>query len=508
MALNPRIIVELFRDKHYQGSKATVVEPIANLREIGMDETISSLKVYHGPSAAAAPNQRIALFEDERYQGRSVVLPPGFYPDIHAIPYNFGDVVSSINFSSSARLTAPRYGWLPLVVEVFEDLNFRGKRATILRDVSYIGEIGLNDRISSLRIARGPNFPFTGCRAVFFQHPDFEGRELSLPLGPRDFSIQISNLDDYQLRTRAGDSIQHSDPDRGVENLAKAGFDNTISSVKILPTGIFNVLVIEGDSNTREPEMLEQFREHEGNTFRFDHVRINPDLEENGSPDAVEFETLIPRLDNYDIVWFTWNAPGHGQRYFLEPSGERAVQEWVKAGGTLWASAMDDNIDQDEDGAPVWKGDWLPVYRHPARVVNSEDVKVWMTREGRKTGLFTWPEKVDPDRLVTDDHWVTTDPTYIILGRRDDNQEPIAAQLPWGDGHYILFAVDTRDDARAEAARPLIGNALCFLASLAWATSPRQPLRGRSRAAGGMSSAGVVDRTRDRRPDPYRGRST
>lgn len=504
MAVNPRIIVELFRDKHFQGTKATVVEPIDDLKEIGMDETISSIKVYHGPGAAAAPNQRVVFFEQTRYQGRKITLPPGFYPDIHAIPYNFGDVVSSLNFSSSSRLTAPKYGWMPLIVEVFQDLNYKGRRATIMRDTSYIGEIGMNDRISSMRVTRGPNFPFTGCRAVFFQHPDYEGRELSIALGPRDFSVQISNLDDYNLRTRAGETIQHIDADRGIENMAKTGFDNTISSVKILPTGNFNVLVIEGDSHTREPAILEDFREHQGNAFRFDHVRINQDLENHGSADAVEFESILHLLDNYDIIWFTWNAPGHNGSYFLEPSGERAIQEWVKAGGTLWASAMDDNIETDEKEGKKWRGNWLPVHRHPARVVNSEDVKVWMTREGRKTGLFTWPEKVDPERIVTDDHWVTTDPSYTILARRDDNQEPIAAQLPWGDGHYILFAVDTRSDEIAEAARPLIGNALCFLASLAWATSPRQPLRGRARSAGGMSSAGVVDRTRNRRPQPYR----
>jgi len=53
--------------------------------------------------------------------------------------------------------------------------------------------------------------------------------------------------------------------------------------------------------------------------------------------------------------------------------------------------------------------------------------------------------------------------------------------LPWGEGYYVTFAIDTRDEHRTAIAKPLIENTLCYLASLAWQTSPRQPLRGRYR---------------------------
>jgi hypothetical protein len=49
------------------------------------------------------------------------------------------------------------------------------------------------------------------------------------------------------------------------------------------------------------------------------------------------------------------------------------------------------------------------------------------------------------------------------------------------DGYYVTFAVDTRDARRASLAKTLIENVLCYLASLAWQTSPRQPLKGRYR---------------------------
>lgn len=462
MAQNPRLIVELFRDKYFQGTKATVIQPVESLATIGMTDVVSSLKVFHGPGASASPNQRAMFYEHAQYQGRRLVLPPGYYPDVHAIPYNFGDIIASINFSPSATITAPQYGWVPLIAEVYQDLNYRGRMATILRDVSYFGEIGMNDSVSSLRVSRGPNFPFAGCRIVFFQNPDYEGAQLSVALGPRDFSLEFPNLHDHPQR-----------------------FGDTISSARILPTGTFNVLVVEGDTRTREPGMLGAMTKIESNTFTYTHVRINHNLDNYGSPEAHPFSRIAQRLSEFDIIWFTWNAPGHDLGYFLTPADEYAIKEWVKAGGILWASSADDRIfiPEGEQDAQ-WKGGWLPVERHPARVVNSADVKVWMTREGRRTGLFTWPHRVNLDTIVTDDHWVTTDPTYVILARRDDNQEPIAALLPWGNGFYVLFAIDTRDERAAEAARPLMANALCYLASLAWASSPRQPLRGRQRMVG------------------------
>ena len=172
MAAYPRIVVELFRDKYFQGATTTIIEPITDLATVGMTEMVSSMKVYHGPSSAASPNQRALFYEEPEYRGRRIVLPPGYYPDIHAIPYNFGDLIRSLNFSPSAPITAPQYGWIPLIAEAWEDINYQGSKATILRDVNYFGQIGLNDSISSLRVTRGPNFPFTGCRVVFFQHPD------------------------------------------------------------------------------------------------------------------------------------------------------------------------------------------------------------------------------------------------------------------------------------------------------------------------------------------------
>lgn len=108
----------------------------------------------------------------------------------------------------------------------------------------------------------------------------------------------------------------------------------------------------------------------------------------------------------------------------------------MRKGGVVWASAMDDNIippDGVHSTEPMWRGGWLPVDRHPIRVVNSSDINVRITPEGQKTGVFTWPHQVDVDALVTDDHWVTDDPAYTRLAVRSDNEDAVGVQLRWMD---------------------------------------------------------------------------
>ena len=99
----------------------------------------------------------------------------------------------------------------------------------------------------------------------------------------------------------------------------------------------------------------------------------------------------------------------------------------------------------------------------------------------RKPECLPGPTKLIVDTLITDDHWVTDDRSYRKLAVREDNGDAISVQLQWGEGYYVAFAVDTRDPHRTMIAKPLVENALCYLANLAWQTSPRQPLKGRYR---------------------------
>ena len=389
MPIAPRIILEVFRDPEFRGKKVTIVESVSDTNIIGCNDMISSIKIYRGPGFDAAPNFKAIFYEHPNYTGRRIVLSPGFYPNIHLIPYNFGDIISSIHFAPSLVVTGPDYGVVPLIVELYQDSDLQGIKGVVLKDISNTRDIGLDRAVSSIKILRGPNFPPTGCRAIFFEQPNFEGASFSMGLGRLEFAKYILDL--------------HLHPQR---------FGDMISSVKISPTGIFNVLVVVGDTRTVEPAMLAGITSIEGNTFRFKTVVINPNPANQGDPaSAINLGSLD--LSEYDIIWFTWNAPGHDKQYFLETT-EAAIRDFVTAGGTIWASAMDDNI--NENGS--WRGNWLPVETHPIRVVGSEDANVTITQAGFASGLFSWPNKIDPNVLITDDHWVTDDPIYRILATR------------------------------------------------------------------------------------------
>ncbi len=459
MASRPRLVVEVFEHVNYHGRKITLIDSIPNTTEIGAQDVISSIKIYKGPSFGAAPNYKAIFHEHHNFRGRRLVLAPGFYPNIHEIPYNFGDAITSISFSPAAHPTPPEYGSVPIIIEVFRDVDFNGQRSVILRDVSSMFEIGMNDAISSIRIQRGPNFPFSGCHIFLYEHVNFEGRRINLGLNSRQFQQSIRNM-------RALPDSQ--------------SFSDIISSVKIVPLGIFRVLIVVGDNLTGEPAVLESLTMLEGLEFQFTTVHINDNPDNRGDANnAIKLSTIL--LSEYDIIWFTWNAPGHDGEYFLEDADEE-IREFVRKGGIVWASAMDNNIVQP-DGVhatePEWRGDWLPVDRHPIKVINSSDSNVEITEDGQKTGMFTWPHKINVDSLVTDDHWVTDDPSYHKLAIREDNKDAVSILLPWGEGYYVGFAIDTRDAHKTAIAKPLIENILCYLANLAWQTSPRQPLKGR-----------------------------
>ena len=63
-----------------------------------------------------------------------------------------------------------------------------------MRDVSSMFEVGMNDMISSVRIQRGPNFPFSGCHIIFYEHVNFEGRKINIDLNSREFQKSVRNL--------------------------------------------------------------------------------------------------------------------------------------------------------------------------------------------------------------------------------------------------------------------------------------------------------------------------
>ncbi|MFC1714348.1 beta/gamma crystallin-related protein [Candidatus Poribacteria bacterium] len=192
--MRPRLVAEIYRDPYFRGPRGLVIDNVRFTGDIGFQDNISSVRVYRGPGYVTSPNYKMIMHEHRDFRGRQLVLGPGYYPDLHDIAYNFGDIISSISFGPSLVTTGPDFGTIPLIVEVYRDVNFQGKKVTVLRDISHTDQIGLHDAISSIRIFRGPNFPPSGCKAIFYEHIEFDGQALEIPLGPLEYHKDLPDL--------------------------------------------------------------------------------------------------------------------------------------------------------------------------------------------------------------------------------------------------------------------------------------------------------------------------
>ena len=193
-AIIPRLIVEVFEHPNFGGRRAYVFEPIDFTAKIGLQDNISSVRVYKGPGFKSSPNYKVILHEHWHYQGRKLALGPGFYPNLHDMIYNFRDNISSISFGSVLETSGPEWGTVPVIVECYQHVNYEGSKATILRDIAHTGQLGIHDAISSVKIFKGPDFPAEGTDIHFFEHIDFEGAKLTIRMEPFEYKKEIPNL--------------------------------------------------------------------------------------------------------------------------------------------------------------------------------------------------------------------------------------------------------------------------------------------------------------------------
>lgn len=205
----PRLIVEVFQHTNFRGRMGYVLEPVPHTGRIGFQDNISSLRVFKGPNFSGSPNYKALLYQHVNYKGKKLALGPGFYPNIHDVAFNFADRISSINFGSTIDVVGPEWGTIPVIVDCFEHVEFKGKKITILRDIANLrdpqGGTWFEDRISSIRMFKGPDFPPDGAEVVFYEHPDFEGGKLQVRMEPSEFKKEFPNL--HLLPQSFGDSI-------------------------------------------------------------------------------------------------------------------------------------------------------------------------------------------------------------------------------------------------------------------------------------------------------------
>jgi hypothetical protein len=115
---------------------------VPRLRDVGLNDRISSLQEIGsrpgGPGLPGGPLGRAVLYEDVNFGGRSIVVDG---PVRNLGELGFNDRMTSLRLP-------PGESWV-----ICSDANFQGRCATVSGDVPSV-PVGFNDRVSSLRPVR------------------------------------------------------------------------------------------------------------------------------------------------------------------------------------------------------------------------------------------------------------------------------------------------------------------------------------------------------------------
>jgi hypothetical protein len=161
----------VYEDRGFRGRSATLRSDTPNLRTIGLNDDVSSLRV--------APGELWEVCEHANYAGRCIVVsgPEG---DLRATGWN--------NLISSARRVPGAFGPTaqpPPGLELFSREGFGGNRRVFTSAHPDLREIGFNDEAQSLQVAPGWSWDvcadvnYQDCREVRTSVRDLDGLGLS-----------------------------------------------------------------------------------------------------------------------------------------------------------------------------------------------------------------------------------------------------------------------------------------------------------------------------------------
>ena len=169
----------------FAGRSFTADQQVGNFERYGFNDRASSVVVI---------GDRWEVCEDVRFNGRCVVLRPGRYASLAAMGLN--DRVSSVRrLTPNTPIDNTRYGPAPVVAQApaqsqvvfYENEGFAGRTFPANQDIGNFSNYGFNDRASSVVVLGGP---WEVC-----EHAGFGGRCMVLRPG-RYPSLAAMGLND------------------------------------------------------------------------------------------------------------------------------------------------------------------------------------------------------------------------------------------------------------------------------------------------------------------------
>lgn len=339
--VRPRLIVEVFQHVNFRGRNGYVTRPVRFTGDIGFQDIISSIKIYKGPGFKTDPSYKAAFYEHINFQGKKLILGPGFYPNIHDVTHNFPDRISSIKFISTSERAGPEWGTIPYIVECYQHVDYKGRKVTVVRDIPHTANLGIHDAVSSVRIFKGPNAPLEGGEIILYEHINFEGAKLPIPMRPMDFRKEIPNL-----------------------HVLPQSFGDIISSIKI-----------SGWSSAKEFTEIVLEDEFDGTEMRTEWQWEDP---RGGGAWSSRQGYLVMNVEHGQDLWHG-NPPGRGgnmdaPRILMQVSGDFAIETKIttpqqKAHGGLlvWKNPMAYVRLEKTSGPHAFNGD-VRFERHVNRV--------------------------------------------------------------------------------------------------------------------------------------------
>ena len=235
-------------DSDYRGRCVVVDRDVRDLRSIGMDRTISSMRLtrdgggypgggggYLGGGGGYPGRASITLYDGPGFTGRART----FDSDFSNLPREFNDT------AGSARVDGR---WTVCV-----DSDYRGRCVVLDRNIRDLRSIGMDRTISSLRSGGGGGYPGGGggypgggggypgrASITLYDGPGFTGRARTFDSDfsnlPREFNDTAGSLRVQGRWTICVDSDYEGrcvDVDRDIRDLRSIGMDRTISSFRM-----------------------------------------------------------------------------------------------------------------------------------------------------------------------------------------------------------------------------------------------------------------------------------
>ena len=140
--------ITFYEREGFAGRSFTAESQVGNFERQGFNDRASSVIVVRDFWEAC---------DDAWFAGRCVVLRPGRYPSLAAMGLN--DTVSSVRVvSSNERLEENRYAPLPATVQItfYERDGFQGRSFTTRDQIDNFGRFGFNDSASSVVVVGEP----------------------------------------------------------------------------------------------------------------------------------------------------------------------------------------------------------------------------------------------------------------------------------------------------------------------------------------------------------------